>query len=116
MLRRPAGLQPGGGVAARARRTLLRLRFVRQPVELRPHPLRVVRLVQGYRPGGDRGRHGRGEGGDLRRVPLLCEGALPEQGSRREVVADDVASLALDLLMRGRPYRRAGFNPFLLGY
>ncbi len=33
-----------------------------------------------------------------------------------EVVADDVASLALDLLMRGRPYRRAAFNPFLLGY
>ncbi len=33
-----------------------------------------------------------------------------------DVVADDVASLALDLLMRDRPYRRAGFNPFLLGY
>lgn len=33
-----------------------------------------------------------------------------------EVVADDVASLALDMLMRDRPYRRAAFNPFLLGY
>ncbi|WP_029003741.1 formate dehydrogenase accessory protein FdhE [Azorhizobium doebereinerae] len=33
-----------------------------------------------------------------------------------EVVADDVASLGLDMLMRDRPYRRAGFNPFLLGY
>ena len=31
-------------------------------------------------------------------------------------VADDVASLALDLLMRDGPYRRAGYNPFLLGY
>jgi FdhE protein len=31
-------------------------------------------------------------------------------------VADDVASLALDLLMREGPYRRAAFNPFLLGY
>jgi FdhE protein len=33
-----------------------------------------------------------------------------------EPVADDVASLALDLLMRAGPYRRAAFNPFLLGY
>ena len=33
-----------------------------------------------------------------------------------EPVADDVASLALDLLMREGPYRRAAFNPFLLGY
>jgi FdhE protein len=31
-------------------------------------------------------------------------------------VADDVASLALDLLLRDGPYRRAGYNPFLLGY
>src|SRR5271165_5455638 len=31
-------------------------------------------------------------------------------------VADDVASLALDLLMRDGPYHRAGYNPFLLGY
>jgi FdhE protein len=33
-----------------------------------------------------------------------------------EPMADDVASLALDLLMREGPYRRAAFNPFLLGY
>lgn len=33
-----------------------------------------------------------------------------------EPVADDVASLGLDLLMQGTEYRRAGFNPFLLGY
>jgi FdhE protein len=31
-------------------------------------------------------------------------------------IADDVASLALDLMMRDGPYRRAGHNPFLLGY
>jgi FdhE protein len=31
-------------------------------------------------------------------------------------VADDMASLGLDLLMRGGPYRRASYNPFLLGY
>lgn len=33
-----------------------------------------------------------------------------------EPVADDVASLALDLLMRERGYRRGGVNPFLFGY
>lgn len=31
-------------------------------------------------------------------------------------VADDVASLALDLKEKDGPYRRATFNPFLLGY
>ncbi|MGU3492811.1 formate dehydrogenase accessory protein FdhE [Xanthobacteraceae bacterium A53D] len=36
--------------------------------------------------------------------------------ARAEVVADDVASLGLDILMRDRPYRRASFNPFLMGY
>jgi FdhE protein len=33
-----------------------------------------------------------------------------------EPVADDVASLGLDLLVREEGYRRGGFNPFLLGY
>ncbi|MFG1463237.1 formate dehydrogenase accessory protein FdhE [Xanthobacter sp. DSM 24535] len=33
-----------------------------------------------------------------------------------EPVADDVAWLGLDLLMRDGPYRRGTFNPFLLGY
>jgi FdhE protein len=33
-----------------------------------------------------------------------------------EAVADDVASLGLDLLMRDTEYRRAGFDPFLIGY
>jgi len=31
-------------------------------------------------------------------------------------VADDVATLALDLLLRGSEYRRGSVNPFLLGY
>jgi FdhE protein len=31
-------------------------------------------------------------------------------------VADDVASLGLDLLMRGTPFRRGASNPFLVGY
>lgn len=33
-----------------------------------------------------------------------------------DCVADDVASLGLDLLMQDTDYRRAGFNPFLIGY
>ncbi|HVK91767.1 MAG TPA: formate dehydrogenase accessory protein FdhE, partial [Mycoplana sp.] len=33
-----------------------------------------------------------------------------------EAVADDVASLGLDLLMKDTEYRRAGFDPFLMGY
>lgn len=33
-----------------------------------------------------------------------------------EAVADDVASLGLDLLMQETTYRRAGFDPFLIGY
>ena len=33
-----------------------------------------------------------------------------------EPVADDAASLGLDLLMREGEYERGGFNPFLLGY
>ncbi|QIB33478.1 formate dehydrogenase accessory protein FdhE [Ancylobacter pratisalsi] len=33
-----------------------------------------------------------------------------------EAVADDVGTLGLDLMMREGPYRRAAFNPFLLGY
>ncbi len=31
-------------------------------------------------------------------------------------VADDVASLGLDMLMKDTGFRRAGFNPFLVGY
>jgi FdhE protein len=31
-------------------------------------------------------------------------------------IADDVGSLGLDLLMQGTEYRRAGFDPFLIGY
>jgi FdhE protein len=33
-----------------------------------------------------------------------------------EPLADDVASLALDQLLSGGEYRRAGVNPFLAGY
>ena len=33
-----------------------------------------------------------------------------------DIVADDVASLGLDLLMHETGYRRAGFDPFLIGY
>ena len=33
-----------------------------------------------------------------------------------EAVADEVASLGLDLLVTEAGWRRAGVNPFLLGY
>jgi FdhE protein len=33
-----------------------------------------------------------------------------------EAIADDVASLGLDMQMRATDYRRAGFDPFLAGY
>ena len=33
-----------------------------------------------------------------------------------DIVADDIASLGLDLLMRETEFRRGGVNPFLLGY
>jgi FdhE protein len=33
-----------------------------------------------------------------------------------EPIADDVASLGLDLLVREKGYRRGAFNPFLIGY
>lgn len=33
-----------------------------------------------------------------------------------EPLADDLASLGLDLLVRGMGYRRGAFNPFMLGY
>lgn len=33
-----------------------------------------------------------------------------------DMVADDVASLGLDLLMKDTEYRRGGFSPFLVGY
>lgn len=38
------------------------------------------------------------------------------QDADLDPVADDVASLGLDLLQKDGPYRRAAFNPFLLGY
>lgn len=39
-----------------------------------------------------------------------------QKDSSLEPVADDVASLALDLLLRENGYRRGAVNPFLLGY
>ncbi|MEP9352512.1 formate dehydrogenase accessory protein FdhE [Xanthobacter sp. KR7-65] len=38
------------------------------------------------------------------------------QDDAQDPVADDVASLGLDLKQKEGPYRRAAFNPFLLGY
>ncbi|MFT3690483.1 formate dehydrogenase accessory protein FdhE [Paenirhodobacter sp.] len=38
------------------------------------------------------------------------------QNPTLDPVADDVGSLGLDLLMQDSPFRRAGFDPFLVGY
>lgn len=45
-------------------------------------------------------------------VKIMYQSRDPEV----DPLADDVASLALDLLMKNGPYRRGAFNPFLLGY
>jgi len=39
-----------------------------------------------------------------------------QQNPALDPVADDVASLGLDLLVRETGFRRGGVNPFLLGY
>lgn len=39
-----------------------------------------------------------------------------QKNAALDPVADDVASLGLDLLVRELGFRRGGFNPFLLGY
>ena len=46
----------------------------------------------------------------------LREDPAAAQGPGVDTVADDVASLGLDMLMRETGFRRGGFNPFLLGY
>jgi FdhE protein len=33
-----------------------------------------------------------------------------------EIIADDVASVGIDILMKDSEYKRAGFDPFLIGY
>ncbi|MDO5368755.1 formate dehydrogenase accessory protein FdhE [Paracoccus sp. (in: a-proteobacteria)] len=49
-----------------------------------------------------------------------CESWVKQMAQNRnpalEPIADDVASLGLDALMQGGKWRRAGFNPFLIGY
>lgn len=49
-----------------------------------------------------------------------CESWVKQMAQNKnpalEPIADDVASLGLDALMQGGRWRRAGFNPFLIGY
>ncbi|MBB1497908.1 formate dehydrogenase accessory protein FdhE [Paracoccus sp. MC1862] len=49
-----------------------------------------------------------------------CESWVKQMAQNKnpalEPIADDVASLGLDALMRDGKWRRAGFNPFLIGY
>lgn len=49
-----------------------------------------------------------------------CDSWVKQMAQHRnpalDPVADDVASLGLDALLQGGKWRRAGFNPFLIGY
>lgn len=45
-----------------------------------------------------------------------CKVMYLAQDHALDPVADDVATLGLDILMRSGPYRRSAFNPLLLGY
>ena len=63
------------------------------------------------------------EGGDGTVKAETCDGChryvkvlYQTKNARLEPVADDVASLGLDLLLGQGDYRRGGYNPFLLGY
>jgi FdhE protein len=63
------------------------------------------------------------EGGDDRVQAETCEECHSyvkilhqHKNIALEPIADDVATLALDLLVKENGYRRAAFNPFLLGY
>ena len=57
-------------------------------------------LDQGHPLSGDRRRPRHDQGRNLRRLPRLRQDPLPAEGSLPRTVADDVASLGLDLLMR----------------
>ena len=84
-LRRPAGRLDGGRLAGRARHALLRLLAVRDAVALRAHQMHAVRLDQGHRLSGDRGRPGHGQGRDLRRLPRLREDPAAAARIRRSI-------------------------------
>lgn len=63
------------------------------------------------------------EGGDGSIKAETCDGCgsyvkilYQVRSADLEPVADDVASLGLDLLLGAGEYRRGGYNPFLLGY
>ena len=47
---------------------------------------------------------------------VLMSAVGPFENPAIEPVADDAASLALDLLVRELGYRRGAVNPFLVGY
>ena len=49
-------------------------------------------------------------------LPRLREDPAAGQGPGLDPVADDVATLGLDMLVRESGYRRGAVNPFLLGY
>jgi hypothetical protein len=115
VLRRPARLVHDRRPERRAKRALLLLLVVRHVVELSARQMHVVRRDQGDCLSGDRKRAGNGQSRNLE----SCHGYVKILHQHKEPmldpVADDVATLALDLLLRDLGYRRGAVDPFLLG-
>ena len=116
-LRRPADDQLGGRLAEGAQHALLRLLAVRDACGTY---VRIKCVLCGSTEGicyqDDRGQPDtvKAETCDACRgyVKILYQDKDPAL----EPVADDVATLGLDLLMAEDGWRRGGLNPFLLGY
>jgi FdhE protein len=90
--------------------------LVRNALEHRSHQMRSLRLTEGIGY-----QEIDGEPGTVKAETCdKCYGWVKILQQHKdpaiEPIADDVASLGLDLLMREGPYRRGGFNPFLTGY
>ncbi len=116
-LRRRAGRIHGRRLAGRARHALLRLLAVRDAVERRAHQMHAVRLDQGHRlSGGRRRRRARCKAETCENCRGYVKILHQHKDPALDPVADDVATLGLDLLVRESGYRRGAVNPFLLGY
>ncbi|MCQ4162597.1 formate dehydrogenase accessory protein FdhE [Roseomonas sp. GC11] len=77
----------------------------------------------GYQEAATEGQAGEGQEGGATVKAETCDSCgnwvkifYQNKNPAIEPLADDVASLGLNLLMRGTKYRCAGYNPFLIGY
>ena len=108
-LRRRAGRLDGRRLARRAQHALLRLLAVRHAVELCARQMHAVRLDQGHRLPG---RSKTAPSTVKAETCDACHGYVKilqqAQDPTLDPLADDVASLGLDLLVRELGYRRGG--------